>query len=161
MSSSRWRTGRLRSVLLASALGAGLSGCCGFNDALLEVHVVDGETGYVLATPSISADGETLFCNDGSFGFLADRAPAPAALSDGGTVVPPPGALDMGLRPPPVTRWCQTYSVSLEAGFHTVKVSETGYFTSTVQVDMGSGGDSFSCPAPKDVETTIALYRRP
>ena len=159
MGSSRWSSGLLRSVLLGSTLGAGLAGCCPNNDALLSVHIVDGETGYVLATPTISADGETLSCNDGTLGFFAEPVPSPNAVGDGGTVVPPPG-IDMGVRPPPVTKFCQTYAVSLEAGFHTVKASASGYFTSTVQVDMGTGGDSFSCPAPRDVETTIALYRK-
>jgi len=161
MNKRRWMSGLLGRALLGSTLGVAMAACCD-NDARLTVHVVDGETGYVLAMPTITAGGETLFCNDDSFGYYAEPVPTPGVdIDGGGVVVPAPGGSDMGVRPPPQSQWCQTYVASLEPGSHTVKATAPGYFPTSVQVDMGEAGDSVSCGDAKDIETTIALYRRP
>jgi hypothetical protein len=155
-----------RSSLLATALGAALTGCCGDTSGSLRVHVVDGENGAAIGMPVIIADGEQLRCEESSSSFeLASPEPdSPHANDDGGTgddggvTIPPP---DMRVGPPPTQRWCPTWVGDIEAGMHTVRISASGYFTTEVQVDMGSEGGSMSCPDPDDAEITVALYRRP
>ena len=152
-------------AVLGSLLGAALGGCCGDTSASLRVHVVDGENGTAVGMPVIIADGEQLRCEESS-SSLALQSPEPESpfanddggVGDGGVTVPPP---DMRVGPPPTQRWCPTWVGQIEAGMHTVRISASGYFTTEVQVDMGSEGGGMSCPDPDDAEITVALYRRP
>ncbi len=133
-----------------------LAACCGDTDALLKVHVVDGDTGGALAMPVVSSDGDTLGCADDNNVFFS----APGSIDDGGTFVGPPGG-DAGVPPPPKTHWCETWAGYVAAGQRTVKVVASGYFPTEVQVDLGSEGSSLACPSPTDAEITVALYPRP
>jgi len=124
----------LRLAALLSSLGLGA--CCGDTQATLLVHAVDGENGATLADPNVSVDGETLLCGDTSFRSL------PQPTDDGGTIVPPPGS-DLGTVPPPNSQhFCETWEASVDPGTRTVHLSAQGYFTTDVQVDLGSEGGS-------------------
>jgi hypothetical protein len=145
-----------RFLRLFAAVGAlGLGGCCGDTEATLQVHVVDGENGAQIQHPVIVVDGNTAFCTDTEF------QSAPEPTDDGGTVVPPPPGADGGVPPPPSTHFCDTWMANVDPGEKTVKVSAAGYFATEVQEDFGSEGGSFSCPSPRDVEITVALYKKP
>ena len=139
-----------RIARLALALGSlTLAACCD-SEATVQVHVVDGETGDGISQPLITIDGTTATCNQ--------VYASPAPTDDGGTVISPP---DMMVGPPPTNHFCDTFTASVDPGGKTVHVSASGYFGTDVQIDAGDEGGGLKCPSPKDVEITVALYKRP
>jgi hypothetical protein len=142
----------LRTATVLSALG--LSACCGDTEATVQVHVVDGENGAEIAMPQVIVDGNQASCGDTRF------QSAPVPTDDGGTVVgPPPG--DFGVGPPPSTHFCATWIANVDPGTKIVKVTASGYFGTETQIDTGSEGGAMSCASPRDVEVTVAIYRKP
>jgi hypothetical protein len=146
---------RTATVLPILSLALALSACCGDTTATVQVHVVDGENGAEIAMPQVLVDGDQATCGDNHF-FQS----APVPTDDGGTVVGPPTS-DFGVGPPPSTHFCATWIANVDPGTKIVKVTASGYFGTETQIDTGSEGGAMSCPSPRDVEVTVAIYRKP